>query len=88
MAFVAQIKHEYGTPLLIPVIVIGLAGPDTLWSPPGPGLAQKTVYRVIGDPLSDAGALNEKVALPLPGAAETDVGAVGMPAVTGNDADI
>jgi len=73
IAFVAVTVKEYSFPLTIPVTVIGLADPVPL-NPPG---LEVTVYPVIADPPSLAGAVNVTVAWASPFTADTPVGAPG-----------
>ena len=66
-SFVAVIVNVYGTPLDRPAITIGL--PDPV--PVRPSGLEVTVYEVIGEPPSDAGA--EKVTDAVPSLADTAV---------------
>jgi hypothetical protein len=56
-----------------PETTIGLPLPDVLW-PPGEAV---TVYEVIAAPPLEAGGVKLTVAWPLPGVADTPVGAPG-----------
>jgi hypothetical protein len=58
--------------------VIGLEAPDAC-APPGDAV---TVYEVIGEPPVEAGGEKLTVAVPLPGVADTPVGAPGADAAT------
>jgi len=81
-AFVAVTVNVYAVPFTNPVTVIGEPGPEAV-KPPGLAV---TVYCVIGSPPLLVGAAKLTTALPLPGMADTEVGAPGGPVgVTGED---
>ena len=83
----AVTEQLYAVPLLRPVTLIGLAAPVAVRVAPPP--VQDTVYPVIGEPPSEAGAVKAIEALPLPAVAVPMVGAPGAPrgvALTADDA--
>jgi hypothetical protein len=71
MPLVAVTVQLYETPLVNPDTVIGLLVPVAVWPP------QSTVYPVIMEPPSCAGAVNATVREPFPDVAVPMVGASG-----------
>jgi hypothetical protein len=89
IAFVAVTVKVYMSPLVKPVTTIGPADPVAV-CPPLPGVVVSvavTVYPVITEPPSLAGAVNTTEACPSPAVAETPVGTPGTDTVTGVIAD-
>jgi hypothetical protein len=90
-ALVAVTLNVYAVPLARPVTVAVVAPVVVALFPPGLAV---TVYPVIGDPPSLAGAAQDTTAWASPGVAVTpvgavgtvDAGAVGMTPVNGSDA--
>jgi hypothetical protein len=83
--FVATTLNVYEMPFVNPCTVHEVATDVVHVKPPG---LDVTVYPVIVDPPSLAGAAHDTSAWPLPGDAVTPVGAPGAPTgVTGADAD-